>query len=474
MHRAIGRHQKLFEVPPDIAAIAFRVLVHHELLVDRVTVLTVDVNLLKEWERHPVRGGTESQDFFGTSRLLTHELVAGKTHHAEAPRRVGSLEVLQPLVLRGETTLRGNVNDEDRLAFIGSERTGFTTQRMYWDLENRNSNKLPDENLPRSPSLKTVHAVTIHRGSLELAERPDPIPGPHEVLVANEFAGINAADLLQRRGLYPSPPGWPVDIPGMELSGRVVAVGEGVDSSLLGRRVCAIVGGGAQSTRALVPAEHLIEVPDNIDLEDAGGFAEAFITAYDALVLQGHFARGERLLGSGASGGVGSAAVQIARLLDAHVTAVTRTPTHHAELLALGADEVITLEDVTSVEPVNVVLELVGAAHLTLAQGRLADFARVVVIGVAGGGSRVEVDLLNVMRTRSTLTGSTLRSRSRDEKTRVIARVRDALVEPWRCGQIKVPLSRTFALADAEDAYSFFSPPGKFGKVLLSIPDGGA
>ncbi len=316
-----------------------------------------------------------------------------------------------------------------------------------------------------------MHAVTIHQGSLELDERPDPTPGPGEVLVAIEFAGINAADLLQRRGLYPSPPGWPADIPGMELSGRIIRVGDSVDPTFLGRRVCAIVGGGAQSTRALVPAAHLIEVPDNVDLEEAGGFAEVFITAYDALVLQGHLAQGERLLVSGASGGVGSAAIQIARLRGAHVTAVTRTPAHHAELLALGADQVIALEDVVNIDPVDVVLELVGAAHLSLAQSRLADFARIVVIGVAGGGSRVEVDLLNIMRTRSTLTGSTLRSRSHDEKAGVIAHVRDALEGPWRRGEIKVPMSKTFALADVEEAYDYFSQPGKFGKVLLAMPE---
>lgn len=314
-------------------------------------------------------------------------------------------------------------------------------------------------------------ATIIHDGALRLEQRPDPSPGPGQVVVANEFAGINAADLLQRRGFYPSPPGWPSDIPGMELSGRVVNVGPGVDSSLLGRRVCAIVGSGAQATHSLVPTPHLIEVPDNVTLEEAGGFAETFITAFDALVLQGHLSHGQRLLISGASGGVGSAAVQIARLLDAHVTAVTRTPDHHAQLVDLGADEVITLEDVTTIEPVDVVLELVGAAHLSLAQSRLANFARVVVIGVAGGGSRVEVDLLNIMRTRSTLTGSTLRSRSHDEKSEVIARVRDALEGPWGRREITVPLAKTFALADVADAYDFFAQPGKFGKVLLSMPN---
>ena len=313
-----------------------------------------------------------------------------------------------------------------------------------------------------------MRAVTILHEALRVEERPDPAPGPDEVVVANEFAGINAADLLQRRGYYPSPPGWPADIPGMEMAGRVIDVGANVDAGLVGRRVCAIVGGGAQATRARVPAAHLIEVPESVSLREAAGFAEAFITAYDALVLQGRLHAGERLLVSGASGGVGSAAVQIGRVLGAHVTAVTRSTSHHRALRDIGADDVVTIDEVAGIEPVDVVLELVGAAHLSVAQGRLATFARVVVIGVAGGGGRVEVDLLNIMRTRATLTGSTLRSRDNEEKAHVIAHVRDALVGPWGRHEVAVHVAATFDLDDVESAYDFFARPGKFGKVLLA------
>lgn len=316
-----------------------------------------------------------------------------------------------------------------------------------------------------------MHAVVIDENSLRVEQRPDPEPGAGDVVVATHSAGINAADLMQRRGLYPAPPGWPVDVPGMELSGRVLRVGEGVDTAWVGRRVTAIVGGGAQATQTLVPAAHLMEVPDNVALDEAGGFAEAFVTAFDAIVLQGRLEPGQRLLVSGASGGVGSAAVQIGKLVGAHVTAVTRTSDHHSALAELGADEVISLADVMNIAPVDVVVELVGAAHLSLALDRLANFARVVVIGVVGGGSHLDVNLLNIMRTRSTLTGSTLRSRSADEKADVIGRVRDALTGPWQRGAITVPLAQTFALEDVEAAYDFFAQPGKFGKVLLAMPD---
>ncbi|MDE3147216.1 MAG: zinc-binding dehydrogenase [Acidobacteriota bacterium] len=313
-----------------------------------------------------------------------------------------------------------------------------------------------------------MRAAVIDHESLRVEERPDPVPGPGEVVIASEFAGINAADLLQRRGVYPSPAGWPADIPGMEVSGAVSEVGADVSTSLLGRRVCTIVGAGAQATRVRALAAHLIEVPDGVAMSAAGGFAEAFITAYDALVLQGRLSFGQRLLVSGAAGGVGSAAVQVGHLLGAHVTAVTRSLAHHQSLRDLGADEVIDLAGVADIEPVDVVLELVGAAHLELAQRRLADFARVVVIGVAGGGSRSEVDLLNIMRTRAVLTGSTLRSRSPEEKTSIITRVTEALVSPWRRGEITVPVAATFELDDVQDAYAFFAAPGKFGKVVLA------
>ena len=276
---------------------------------------------------------------------------------------------------------------------------------------------------------------------------------------------------MQRDGHYPAPEGWPVDVPGMELAGVVSAVGERVHEPLLGRRVCAIVGGGAQATHCLVPSEHLLFVPDHVSWDQAGGFPEAFTTAHDALVTQAHLAAGERVLISGATGGVGVAAVQIAHALGAHVIAVTRTDEHHERLRECGADETVTLERVGALERVDVVLELVGAAHLSVAQGLLNPFARVVVIGISGGGARVELDLRAFMGTRSTLTGSTLRSRSRREKGEVADRVSQTLIPRWRTGEVHVPVARTFALEDVARAYEYFAEPGKFGKVVLRVEE---
>jgi NADPH:quinone reductase-like Zn-dependent oxidoreductase len=315
-----------------------------------------------------------------------------------------------------------------------------------------------------------VWALTIKETKLELVERDTPAPGPFDVVVSVHAAGLNAADLMQRKGFYPAPPGWPVDVPGMELAGVVSAVGDRVVEPVLGRRVCAVVGGGAQATHCLVPSEHLLFLPDHVGWEEAGGFPEAFTTAYDALVSQGQLHAGQRVLISGAAGGVGVAAVQIAHALDAHVTAVTRTSEFHEALHELGANDTITLDQVGSIEPVDVVLELVGATHLEAAQRVLRPFARVVVIGVGAGG-RVEIDLLGMMRARSTFTGSTLRSRSREEKAHVVRLVGDALIPRWTSGELRVPLANVFELREGARAYDYFAQPGKFGKVVLRMDE---
>ena len=313
-----------------------------------------------------------------------------------------------------------------------------------------------------------MHAAVLIDGRLQLQQRPTPEPGPGDVVIAVAVAGVNAADLMQRRGHYPAPPGWPADIPGLELAGVVTAVGDGVDVELIGRRVCAIVGGGAQATHCVVPSEHLVAVADSIDLTVAGGFPEAFVTAHDALVTQAGVGAGDRVLISGAAGGVGSAAVQIAARRGAHVIAVTRTTQFHDRLRELGASETITIDQVATLDPVNVIIELVGAAHLQQALDVLAARARVVVIGVGGGG-HVELDLLSVMNRRATITGSTLRSRSRDEKALVIQRASADLLDDWASGRLQVPVARVVDFPDIAEAYDYFAEPGKFGKVLVRI-----
>jgi NADPH:quinone reductase-like Zn-dependent oxidoreductase len=313
-----------------------------------------------------------------------------------------------------------------------------------------------------------MQAVTIVDGELVVAERPDPSAGAGEVVIEVAAAGVNAADLLQLAGFYPAPPGVPADIPGLELSGTVLETGTGVDASLVGQRVMAIVGGGAQASRVVVHASHLLAVPATMDLVAAGGFPEAFSTAHDALVTQGGLTPGARVLVTGAAGGVGTAAVQLAHALGASVVASARDASRAEALRALGADVVVQPDEVATSGPYDVVLELVGAQSLTGGVlTSLAPQARVVVIGV-GGGSRVEVDLLGLMATRSILTGSTLRARNVEEKAAVAAAMRTDVVPLLDDGRLQVPVLATFPLAEARAAYERFAGGSKLGKIILT------
>ena len=311
-----------------------------------------------------------------------------------------------------------------------------------------------------------MRAVTIVEGELRWEEHPDPVAGPGEVVVSVAAAGINGADLLQRKGFYPAPPGSPADIPGLEFAGTVQAVGSGAGRYAVGDRVMAICGGGGQAERIVVPEAHLLPVPDGVDLVPAGGFAEAYSTAQDALFTQADLSEGHTVLISGAAGGVGTAAVQLAAVAGARVVATVRDPDLHDAVRALGADEVILPEDVAGHGPYDVSLELVGAPGVEAVLPHLATGARVVVIGV-GAGARAEVNLLAVMGARATIGGSTLRSRSSEEKAGVAWLVEGRAVRLLGEGAVTVPVAATFPMAEADAAYERFAAGGKFGKIVL-------
>jgi NADPH2:quinone reductase len=311
-----------------------------------------------------------------------------------------------------------------------------------------------------------VHAVVIRDGRLHWEEHDDPVPGDTELLVSVQAAGVNAADLVQRAGFYPAPPGWPADIPGMELAGEVVSVGRSVTLFSPGDRVMAVVGGGAQATLAFVDESHALAVPDPLPWPEAGGFPEAFSTAYDALFTQAGLQMGERVLVSGAAGGVGTAGVQLAAEAGAIVTASVRNPDHRDAVAAFGAHAVIAPGDEGDAGPYDVVLELVGQASLTNVLPHLAPWSRVVVIGVGSGG-RMEIDLMQLMTKRARIGGSTLRARSRREKADVAAALAAHVLPALAAGRLTIPVSDTFPLAEAEAAYERFSAGGKLGKVVL-------
>jgi NADPH:quinone reductase len=311
-----------------------------------------------------------------------------------------------------------------------------------------------------------MHAVVIRDTQLHWEERDDPVPGDTELLIAVRGAGLNGADMMQRAGLYPAPPGAPADIPGMEVAGEVVAVGSQVTRFTPGDRVMALVGGGGQASLAVLDESHALAVPDSLSWPEAGGFPEVFSTAYDALFTQAELCMGERVLVSGAAGGVGTAGVQLAAATGASVVATVRDEARRAEVAALGAAAAIDPSEVAAHGPYDVVLELVGAASLPTVLPHLATGARVVVIGV-GSGAKVELNLLQLMGSRARIGGATLRGRSRREKANVAAGVAAHVLPLLADGRLRVPVCATFPMAEAGAAYDRFTAGGKLGKVVL-------
>jgi putative PIG3 family NAD(P)H quinone oxidoreductase len=310
-----------------------------------------------------------------------------------------------------------------------------------------------------------MRAATIRDGDLLVEEHPDPEPGQGEVLVRVRAAGINGGDLHQRAGRYPAPPGSPPDIPGMELAGEVVERGPGAERFEEGARVCAIVGGGAQAELAVVHERIAMPVPGALDWPEAGGFAEVFTTAHDALFTQAGLGPGERLLVHGGAGGVGTAAIQLGRAAGASVTATVRRPEQRDAVSALGA-EVVDPSEFVDAGPFDVVLELIGGQNLEGDLEALAIDGRLAVIGV-GGGAKAEINLLALMGKRLLLTASTLRPRPLEEKAAVARAVERHVLPLVAAGAVRVPVFETYPLDEVAAAYDQFEAGGKLGKIVL-------
>lgn len=312
-----------------------------------------------------------------------------------------------------------------------------------------------------------MRAVTIRDKQILVEEHPDPRPGAGEVLVGVRAAGLNGADMMQRRGLYPAPPGSPQDIPGLELAGEVQALGPGAERFKEGDRVMAIVGGGGQAELAVVHERQLMPVPQALDWQQAGGLPEVFTTAHDALFTQAELRPGERLLVHGGAGGVGTAAIQLAKATGARVTATMRREEQCADVQALGADA-IAPEGFAEHGPFDVILELVGAPNLPENLQALGTAGRIVVIGVSAG-AKSEINLLALMGKRARIHGSTLRARPLEEKA-LTARLLEREVLPlFETKALRVPVAETFVLDEAAAAYDRFAEGGKLGKIVLEI-----
>jgi NADPH:quinone reductase len=311
-----------------------------------------------------------------------------------------------------------------------------------------------------------MRAATIDDGEVRVQDHPDPEPGTGEILVRVRAAGLNGADMLQRRGRYPAPPGAPQDIPGLELAGEVAAVGPGATRFAEGDRVMAIVAGGGQAELALVHERVAMPVPEALGWPEAGGFSEVFTTAHDALFTQARLEPGEHLLVHGAAGGVGTAAVQLGRAAGARVTATVRNEELRGAVEGLGAT-VIAPEGFEEHGPFDIVLELVGAPNLAANVGALATGGRIAVIGI-GAGAKAELNLGILMAMRGSIRGSTLRARPLEEKAAAARAVERHVLPLVEAGAVTVPVADTFPLDAVADAYERFASGGKLGKIVLT------
>jgi putative PIG3 family NAD(P)H quinone oxidoreductase len=322
-----------------------------------------------------------------------------------------------------------------------------------------------------------MRAITIRGGkgpaeALEIGELPVPVPRRGEVLIRVRAAGVNRPDLLQRAGRYPPPPG-ASPILGLEVAGEVAALGEDVARWRVGDRVTALLGGGGYAEYAVADARHALPVPAGLDDAQAAALPETVFTVWANVFESGRLAPGETLLVHGANSGIGVTAIQMAKAAGARVLATARGAAKAKQARELGADLAVDAADgdwsaaVKAAGPVNVVLDMVGAGYFARNVDVLAPGGRLVMIAVLTGAT-VELNLLTVMMKRLTITGSTLRARDADEKAR-LARAVEEHVWPWLAsGVVRIPVDRSFPLAQAGEAHAWLEQGAQFGKVVLT------
>jgi NADPH:quinone reductase len=316
----------------------------------------------------------------------------------------------------------------------------------------------------------------VFRGSggnevVHLEERPDPVVSGDDVLLAVRFAALNGADLSQRAGRYPAPPGSPADIPGIETAGTVIACGPTARRYQVGERVFGIVGGGGLADRVLVHERHVEAVPDTLDDLHAAAVPEVFMTAHDAIVSRAGLKLGELLVVSGANGGVGTAAVQIGVAAGARVLATVRSAEVRERVAHLGAEVIAPeqlVERAQAIGGADVVIELVGAPNLDRDFDALAVKGRIVIVGT-GAGDEALLALRKLMGKRASLLGTVLRARPLEEKGVAVQAFAREVVPHLASGRLVPLIDQVFPVAEAAAAFDRMAEAGKFGKVLLDF-----
>ena len=309
---------------------------------------------------------------------------------------------------------------------------------------------------------------------LAIRERPVPSPGPGELLVKVAAAGVNRADVMQRAGNYPPPPG-ASDVLGLEVSGTVAAVSPEVSGWDVGDELCALVSGGGYAEYCTAPAAQCLPIPEGVDLVDAAALPEACFTVWTNVYERGRLAAGESVLVHGGSSGIGTTAIPLAHLTGARVFATAGSPDKCAACERLGAERTINyrtedfvaaVKEATNGHGVDLILDIVGGPYLQQNLDTLAMEGRLVLIGLMGGGT-TEVDLALVMSKRVILTGSTLRSRTVKQKGAIADAVRDCVWPHVAAKRLAPVVHATFPLSDAADAHRVMEASTHVGKLLL-------
>ena len=322
----------------------------------------------------------------------------------------------------------------------------------------------------------TMRAVTVEggkgpRSALRVEHIPTPKPPPGHVLIKTHAAGVNWADVVQRQGNYPPPPG-ASEIIGLEVAGEVVALGEQAPRWHLGDRVTALLPGGGYAEYATVDARHALPIPEHLSFEEAGALPETVFTVFTNLFERGRLQEGETVLIHGANSGIGVTAILLAKAAGARVIATARSPEKCTKAMEAGADRAINVKTQDFAAVVNelggadVVLDIVGGDYFAKNIDALKLEGRLVQVASLAG-AKVEVDLLRLMFKRLTLTASTLRARTPDEKARLAAAI-ETTVWPWvEAGKVKLPVDKQFSFEQVADAHAWLETGSQFGKVVL-------